>query len=89
MSLDLSSNSYYEEKEEDSTRLSYKSFESQELENLCEDVVILDWDDTLFITSYLDNYSLDYLSIFSGKTDLEQGFTFLQNELKELEKVKI
>lgn len=80
MSVEQESLSLIEEKEESSTKLSVESC-------LQEDVVIVDWDDTLFPTSYLQNYLLDYASIFSGETNLEQGFSFLLGELSELEKV--
>lgn len=80
MSIDIESLSFLEEKEEISTKFSIESA-------LQEDVVIVDWDDTLFPTSYLQNYLLDYSSIFSGKSNLEQGYSFLLSELNELEKV--
>jgi hypothetical protein len=51
-------------------------------------VVILDWDNTLFCTQYLEMLQLDYKSIFSDEKSIDQVGTYLLYEIQSLEEVK-
>ncbi len=50
-------------------------------------VVIFDWDNTLFCTSYLEIFQLDYRSIFSEKRAIEEVGVYLIYEIQSLEEV--
>jgi hypothetical protein len=52
-------------------------------------IVIFDWDDTLFCTNYFHRLNFNLNEVFSGKKSInELGFSFA-NELIELEHVKV
>jgi len=50
-------------------------------------VVIFDWDNTLFSTSYLEIFQLDFRSIFSEDKAIDEVGTFLLYEIQSLEQV--
>jgi hypothetical protein len=59
--------------------------ESEELNEI--QVVIFDWDNTLFCTSYLEIFKIDYKSIFSEKISIDEVGSFLLGEIQSLEEV--
>jgi len=71
----------------------YDSDEDQKASE-CEEykevkVVIFDWDNTLFCTSYLEMFQLDYKSIFSEQKSIEENGTFLLYDIQSLEEVEL
>ena len=51
-------------------------------------IVIFDWDNTLFCTKYLEMLNPDYDAIFSGRKCLEDYGSYLLDEIQVLEGVK-
>ncbi len=58
----------------------------EEFEIQTRRVVIFDWDNTLFCTSYLEMFQLDFKSIFKETKSLEE---YLTHEIQSLEEVKL
>jgi hypothetical protein len=50
-------------------------------------VVIFDWDDTLFCTKYLNMHEVDYKALFSEQKSIEEVSKYLSYELQSLEDV--
>jgi hypothetical protein len=48
-------------------------------------ILFFDWDDTLFPTSYLNIFQLDYKRIFLQEIEVQN---YIDRDLKELEQVK-
>jgi hypothetical protein len=74
---------------------SFNTYDSDEDKKVseCEEykevkVVIFDWDNTLFCTSYLEIFKLDYKSIFSEQKSIDEVGTFLLYEIQSLEEVQ-
>jgi len=75
---------------------SFNTYDSDEDQKLSESeeykevkAVIFDWDNTLFCTSYLEMFQLDYKSIFSEQKSIEENGTFLLYEIQSLEEVRL
>jgi hypothetical protein len=54
-----------------------------------QQIVIFDWDDTLFCTKYLDLHVSDYKELFEEKISIEQLGMYLNYELQSLEEVNL
>ena len=60
----------------------------EKINNNEHNIVIFDWDNTLFFTQYLDMLKLDYKALFSDQKPLEDEGAYLIEEMRNLEEVK-
>lgn len=58
-----------------------------EMEKTVRNVILFDWDNTLFCTDYLNTHKVDFKALFKESVSLESFGGFLSQEIRSLEQV--
>jgi hypothetical protein len=69
---------------EQETNVSQEIFQRKQ-----QNIVIFDWDNTLFCTDYLAGLKVDFKQLFSEEKSLEEFGFYLIHELQQLEQVSV